>query len=178
MNNVAMKSVPLWIALALPLVGCQTTASQISASGTMGPDDASFVNAAYGIAQLDERAGQLAAKKATDPRVQSIAATMSSEAKVLYPNLQGALQAEHKPTPTGAPQAVQAEVQKMASLSGPAFDHEFVADEMAAHQRAVAILKQEDATTKNAALKAQVETELPAVQGNLAALEAIAKSQG
>ncbi len=174
MNNTAMKSIPLWIALALPLVGCQTTASQISSSGKMGPDDASFVSAAYRIAQLDERAGQLAAKKATDPRVQNIAATMSSEAQVLYPNLQGALQAEHQPVPTGAPQDIQAELQKMAGLSGPAFDHEFVADEIAAHKQAVDMLKKEDASTKNAALKTQVETELPAVLGNLNALNAIA----
>ena len=99
---------------------------------------------------------------------------MSSEAQVLYPNLKGALQAEHQPVPAGAAPAVQAEVQKLSSMSGPAFDHEFVADELAAHKQAVAILKQEDATTKNAALKAQVETELPAVQSNLAALSAIA----
>ena len=62
----------------------------------------------------------------------------------------------------------------MAGLSGPAFDHEFVADEIAAHKQAVDMLKKEDASTKNAALKTQVETELPAVLGNLNALNAIA----
>ena len=65
----------------------------------MGPSDAEFVNAAYAIAQLDEQAGKLAATKATDPRVKDVAATMSSEAAVLYPNLQGALQAEGKTAP-------------------------------------------------------------------------------
>ena len=167
MTVPSIKHLPLWFALALPLAGCDTVASQIKASGGMGPTDADFVTAAYAIAQLDEQAGKLAATKATDPRVTDLAATMSSEATVLYPNLQGALQAEGKPVRNSLPPEVSAQLQKLGTLSGPAFDREFVAAELAAHKRAVQILQREDSTTKDAVLKAQVETELPAVQGNL-----------
>ena len=174
MNKTSMTTMPILLALALPIVGCQTMATQISSSGTMGPDDGQFVTAAYSIAQLDERAGTLAAKKAADPRVQDIAAKMSAEAQVLYPNLQGVLKAEHQPIPSAPPADVNARIQKLNSLSGPAFDREFIAAELDAHQRAVSILQKEDATTKDGWLKTQVETELPAVQANLDTLKFLA----
>ncbi len=171
MSRLSIKHLPLLLAFATPLAGCQTTASQISSSGTMGPDDTSFIKAAYTVAQLDERAGKLAATKAADPRVVDLAAKMSAEAQVLYPNLQGAMQAEQLPIPTQASDKVQAQLAKLDGLSGPAFDRAFVAAELDDHQRAVGILRKEDATTKDGALKTQVETELPAVQGNLDALK-------
>ncbi len=171
MNKMSAKHLSLCLALALPLAACQTEVSQIRASGTMGPSDADFVTAAYQIAQLDELAGKLAATKAADPRVINLASQMSSEAQVLYPNLQGALQAEGKPAPSSPTPEVTAEVQKLNGLSGSAFDRTFVADELAAHQRAVSILQSEDTSTKDGALKSQVETELPAVQSNLATLQ-------
>ena len=171
MNTISVKHVALGIAMALPLVGCTTEEAQIRASGGMSPTDGTFVDTAYRIAQLDEQAGKLAATKAADPRVIDLASKMSSEAQVLYPNLQGALRAEGKPAPTSPPPEVVAEVQKLNGLSGPAFDQQFVADELAAHQNAVAILKQEDSSTKDGALKTQVETQLPAVQANLATLQ-------
>ncbi len=167
MTKTSLKHLPVWLALAVPLVGCQTTASQITAGGSMGQTDADFVNAAYSIAQLDEQAGKLALTRAADPRVTDTAAMMSAEAQTLYPNLKGALQAEHKPVPTAPSADVAAEIQKLSNLKGAAFDREFVAGELAAHKQAVAVLQKEDASTKNAALKTQVETELPAVQGNL-----------
>ena len=171
MSKPSATYLPLLLALAAPLAGCQTTASQITSSGTMGPDDASFVTAAYTVAQLDERAGTLAASKAADPRVKDLAAKMSAEAQVLYPNLRGALQAEHAAIPTAPSDTVRDQMSKLSALSGPAFDRAFVAAELDAHQRAVDMLKKEDATTKDAALKTQVETELPAVQGNLNTLK-------
>ena len=171
MTKMSVKHLAICLAAALPLAACQTEMSQIRASGSMGPSDADFVTAAYQIAQLDEQAGKLAATKAADPRVIDLASQMSSEAQVLYPNLQGALQAEGKPAPASPPPEVTAEVQKLNGLKGTAFDRQFVADELAAHQRAVSILQKEDASTKDGALKNQVETELPAVQTNLAKLQ-------
>ena len=171
MNTILIKHFALGVAMALPLVGCTTQEAQIRASGGMGPSDGTFVDTAYKIAQLDEQAGKLAATKASDPRVTDLAGKMSSEAQVLYPNLQGALRAEGKPAPTSPPPDVMAEVQKLNGLSGMAFDREFVAGELAAHQNAVAILQQEDNATKDGALKTQVESEMPAVQNNLATLQ-------
>jgi predicted outer membrane protein len=163
MIKVSVKHLPLWLALAVPLAGCETAASQISSSGTIGSADADFVTAAYSIAQLDEQAGKLAGQ-------------MSAEAQVLYPNLQGALRVEGKPAPTSPPPQVTAEVQTLSGLKGSAFDKQFVADELAAHKQAVAILQKEEAATKDGAMKNQVETELPAVQGNLATLQVLSSS--
>ena len=174
MNKASIKQWPLCVALAVPLLGCQTTASQITASGGMSSTDGDYVTATYAIAQLDEQAGKLAASKASDPRVKDIASRMSREASVLYPNLRGALLAEHQAVPASVPGDVMEEVRKLSALDGPAFDREFVGTELAAHKRAVEILKREDGTTKDGALRTQVETELPAVQANLDTLTFLA----
>ena len=142
----------------------------------MGPSDGEFVNAAYQIAQLDEQAGKLAATKAADPRVINLAGQMSSEAQIMYPNLQGALKAEGKQAPASLPPEVTAEIQKLNGLTGVAFDRQFVADELAAHKRAVAALQKEASSTKDGAMKNQVATELPAVQNNLAKLQFLSVS--
>ena len=167
MQNSWMGRTAVAVVVAMSVAGCMTEEGQIRASGGMGSGDVAFVDAAYQIAQLDEQAGKLAATKAADPRVADLASQMRSEAQVLYPNLQGALRAENKPAPTSPPPQVVAQVQKLSGLDGRAFDREFVGDELAAHKNAVAILRQEDSSTKDSVLKQQVETELPAVQANL-----------
>jgi putative membrane protein len=166
--------VTLCAATALALAGCSTAEKQIQSSGAMGPSDATFVDTAYSIAQLDQQAGSLAKTRASDPRVIDLASKMSDEASVLYPELRAALKVEGKPAPTQLPPEVAGEVQQLSALKGPAFDKQFIADELAAHQRAAQILQAEATNSKDGALQAQAQQELPAVQLNLASLQGLA----
>ena len=168
MNN---KAVLLWLAMPLVTAGCTTMEAQIRSSGSMGQPDAQYANTAYELIQLDNQAGKLAVSKASDARVQTLASTLMTQAAAFTPGLKSALDVEGVKPSSNLPQADAAELQKLSSLSGPAFDHQFVADELAMHKRAVAAMQQEDASTKDGALRTQVEAQLPAVQTNLSTLQ-------
>ncbi len=168
------------LCLAVPLVtaGCTTMEAQIRSSGTMGQPDADYANTAYELVQMDNQAGKLAATKASDPRVTSLASTLMAQATAFTPGLLGALSAQGiKPSAT-LPQAEASELSKLGSLSGPAFDREYVAAELAIHKRAVAVLQKEDAATKDGALRSQVQMQLPAVQTNLRTLQGLSDEYG
>ena len=167
------KQALLWLSVAAAVTGCTTEEAQIRSSGTMGQQDAEYVDTAYKLVQLDNAAGKLAATKASDPRVQDVAATLITQANTLQPGLQAALKVEGATPPNDLSPDITSQVNQLQALNGPAFDRQFVADELALHKSAVAILQKEDSATKDAALRGQVETELPAVQDNLAKLQVL-----
>ena len=167
------KQILICLLTAAATTGCTTMEAQIRSSGAMGQQDAEYVDTAYQLAQLDTAAGKLAAKQASDPRVQDVATTLVNNANTLEPGLQAALHVEGMTPPSSLSPEISSEVNKLQGLQGPAFDHEFVADELALHQKAVPVLQKEDAATKDGALRTQVEAELPAVQGNLSKLQVL-----
>ena len=177
------KTAMLWLTLPIAAAGCTTMDAQIKSSGTMGKPDADYARTAYELVQLDNQAGKLAVAKASDPRVSTLASSLTSQADAFTPGLQSALSAQGIAPPRALPQGEVAEIDKLKSLNGSAFDHEYVADELAIHKRAVSVLQKEDAATQDGALRTQVETELPAVQTNLSTLQGLSdeysgKTQG
>ena len=168
------KQILLCVSIGLATAGCTTMKDQISSSGTMGKPDADYVTAAMQLIAVDNQEGALAATHAGDPRVVDVANSLTAQAKAFSPNLKAIAQVEGiKPDAPPSPE-LAAQVAKLKSLNGPAFDHQFIADELAVHKSAIAVLKQEDATTKDGAMRTQVETELPAVQANYNKLQILA----
>jgi putative membrane protein len=163
----------LWLAIALTTAGCTTMEAQIHSSGALSQVDKDYATEAYQLVQLDNQAGKLAVTKAGDPRVQDIASQIMTQADTLSPDLRSALKVEGITPPSKLSRQTAAEIETLRGLSGAAFDHQYVADEIAAHQQAVAIFQKEDTATKNDAMRTEVETELPAVQGNLDKLQAL-----
>ena len=163
----------LWLAVPLVTAGCTTMEAQIRSGGTMGQPDADYASTAYELVQLDNQAGALAATKASDPRVTTLASALTAQATAFTPGLQSALNVQGIKLPTSLPQAEAAEIDRLKTLNGPAFDREYVADELAIHKRAVAVLQKEDAATKDGVLRNQVEMQLPTVQTNLGTLQGL-----
>ncbi len=165
----------LWLPVGamLATAGCTTMEKQIQSSGAMSPVDAEYVRTAYDLMQLDKAAAQLAATKASDPRVQDLATQIAAQADTLTPGLQAALHVEGANPPDHPSTDTAAAIAKLNSLSGPAFDRQFVASELALHQKAVPLFQREDTETKDGAMRVQVETEQPAVQANLDRLKAL-----
>ena len=173
-----MTKSSLWFVIPLAATSCTTMEAQIKSSGTMGQIDADYIDAAYQLVQLDTQAGELAKTKAADPRIVDLTSRITAQAAALSPGLQGALRAEGVQPPSEPSPQLKAELDKLRGMSGAAFDREYVAAELAMHDRAVKAFKAEDANTKDGALRTQVQTELPAVQGNLATLQALASEFG
>ena len=172
-----MKKQSAWLCLAmLPgLTACTTMQAQIKSSGSMGQVDADYANTTYQLIQLNKQAGTLAQTKATDPRVQALAARLVAQTDAFSPGLQSALEASGvKPSATLPPDEA-AQIDTLKKASGPAFDHQFVDAELAVHERAVNVLTREVAETKDGALRTQASTEISAVQGNLATLQILSK---
>ncbi len=167
------KQMLLCLSLAMGTAGCTTMQAQIQSSGTMGQIDSDYVNTAMQLIQLDNSEGKLAATKGSDPRIADVAASLTGQANALSPYLVAVLQAEGIKPPTAPTPETAAKVAKLQALSGPAFDRQFVADELAAHQRALDVFKKEDTLTKDGAMRGQVETELPAVQDNFYKLQTL-----
>jgi putative membrane protein len=165
------KRIPIWIVAALAVSGCTTMEGQIRSTGAMGQPDADYVGTASQIVQLDQQSGKLAATQAADPRVVDISNQLAAQATVLSPQLQAAAKAEGIQTPVNPSGNTAAEIDQLRSLKGPAFDHQYLADELAAHQQAVAAFKKEDTSTKDGTMRTLVETALPTVQNNLAKLQ-------
>ncbi len=161
----------LLFAATLALAGCTTEEAQIRSSGSMGASDTEYVTTAYNLVQLDRQAGQMVAAKAADPRVRDLATQVTAQADALYPGLQAAEKVGGITPPDRLPGDMAAEIDKLRELNGSDFDRQYVADELAAHQHAVDVFKKEDTATNDGAMKAQVETELPAVQSNLDRLQ-------
>ncbi len=168
------KQMILALSLALGGAGCTTMQAQIQSSGTLGPVDTAYVNSAEQLVQLDNLEAKLAATKGADPRIADVAQSLSAQANAFSPTFIAVLQAQGQKPPTAPSPATAAEVARLQNLSGPAFDRQFVADELAAHKQALATFQQEDASTKDGALRTEVEMQLPAVQDNLNKLQDLA----
>ena len=166
----------IWIVAALATAGCSTLDAQIKSSGSMASEDTTYISVAYELAQLDDQAGKLALAKAQDPRVTDVSSQLVTQADALTPQLTMALQSQGVTPPEQLPPDIQAEVAKLQSLQGPAFDQAYVADELTLHQKAKSVFQREDADTKNGVMRSQVEAELPAVTDDLNKLESLTPS--
>ena len=162
-----------WLAWALAATGCTTLQAQDKAGGPMGQVDREYVGTATQLAALDDQAGRLAASKAAEPRVKFLSNELMGQANTLFPELQAAVKAEGAP-PSGLPPDTAAQIDRLRRLNGAAFDHEYVADELAMHDRALAMFQKEATATQDAAMRVQVQAELPVVQQNRDKLKALA----
>ena len=139
----------------------------------MASEDTTYITTAYELAQLDNQAGTLVPAKAKDPRIVDVSGQLMAQANALTPQLTMALQSQGITPPEQLPPDVQAELTKLQSLQGPAFDQAYINDEIALHQKAVAVLKKEDADTENSVMRTEVQAELPAVQLDLDKLKSL-----
>ena len=166
----------IWIIAALATAGCSTMDAQIKSSGSMAAEDTTYISTAYELAQLDDQAGKLVPAKAQDPRVIDVSSQLVTQADALTPQLTMALQSQGVTPPKQLPPDIQAELTKLQSLQGPAFDQAYVSDEIALHQKAIGVFQKEDADTKNGVMRSQVEAELPAVSDDLNKLKSLTPS--
>ena len=167
-----MKQVPMLLALALPVAACATADKPVA----LNPADTDFVTTSYQIIQLDDQEGELAAMQAYDPRVKAIAGDLIAKADVISPELNKVVGTDGIALPTRLSNAQQASVDALTPLTGKAFDRAYLNDQIASHQRGVAVIKAEQASTKDPQMLALANQTLPIVQDDLNKLQAIAAS--
>lgn len=145
-----------------------------------GPTDPQIAHIAYTAGQLDIDAAQQALDKSTDPQVRAFAETMlrdhgavNEQALALVTRLEVTPAAN--PTSASLSDAAAATRQRLAGLSGAAFDKAYVDNEVAYHRTVNEALRETlipDAD--NAELKALLQTGLELFQQHQAHAEHLA----
>lgn len=142
--------------------------------GAAAPPDATFYKhlAEGGIAEVD--AGNLAAEKATDPKVKDFGAMMVKDHTAVNDKLKTLAESKGIKLPTGAGATQMATEAKLKVLSGTTFDDSYIKGQVKAHQQTVALLKTEIASGQDADAKAFAQSILPTVQEHLKAAHSLA----
>lgn len=165
----------------LPLAACgggREEAAPAAAPAAPAPPplsaaDTTFINQAT-AAGLDEvQDAQLASERGARPAVRQFAQQMVTDHSAANQQLT-ALAQRKGVTPPGQPDEQQtAEYARLQRLHGASFDRQYVRDQVAAHQAAVALFQQEAQQGADPDLKAFAEQTLPTLQQHLSMAEAL-----
>lgn len=147
-----------------------------------GPSDPQIAHIAYTAGQLDIEAADQALAKSTNAEVRAFAQTMkrdhaavNEQALALVTRLK--VTPEANPTSTALTQAAATERQRLAGMSGMAFDKAYIDNEVAYHRTVNDALRQTlIPNADNAELKALLETGLTLFQEHQAHAEQLARN--
>ncbi|AYG93780.1 DUF4142 domain-containing protein [Brevundimonas naejangsanensis] len=169
-----LKSLVLAGALALaPLAAAQAQSA--------GPSDPQIAHIAYTAGQLDIEAADQALAKTTNAEVRAFAETMKRDHTAVNEQalaLVGRLKVtpEANPTSTALTQSAAAERQRLAGLSGMAFDKAYIDNEVAYHRTVNEALRGTlIPSADNAELKALLERGLALFEQHQAHAEQLAR---
>jgi putative membrane protein len=145
----------------------QTNTTKASTTKASRPADESFVKneASGGMAEVE--LGKLAAEKATNPDVKAFAERMVSDHGKANGELTQLATSKNITLPTAPDAKEKATHDRLAKLSGPAFDRAYMNMMLADHKKAVAAFKRESANGKDPDVKAFAAKTLPTLQEHL-----------
>lgn len=127
-----------------------------SAQAGSTEQDKAFLTDASAGGMAEVQFGQLASEKASSPKVKAFGEKMVTDHTMLNNKLKPFADKDGVPPPASLMPEDQAEYNKLEGLSGADFDKEYVAFMMKDHDKDLAAFKQEEASTKDAQLKAAV----------------------
>jgi len=133
-------------------------------TGTLAPADHNFVNEAAigGLAEVE--LGNLAKEKASNPDVKSFGDRMATDHGKANDELKNWAQQKNVTLPTELDAKHKAERDRLAKLSGDAFDKAYMRLMVADHSHDVAAFKRESTAAKDPDLKAWAGKTLPTLE--------------
>jgi putative membrane protein len=141
------------------------------------PDSSFYKALAHG--GLDEvELGQLAQKKATDPKVRDFGAMMVKDHSAANDDLKALAASKNVNIPEHVSATAEASKTKLHLLSGSAFDHYYVKNQISAHESTVSLLNKEIASGRDPDAKAFAQKVLPTVKSHLQVINQIAAEEG
>jgi putative membrane protein len=153
------------LGMALMAVGLLVPCAR--ADTTVATADRGFILAAAQGGMTEVKLGELAAQKGLRDDVKEFGQMMVKDHTAINDDLK-ALAAQKGVTLPGSPDAKhQGMVDKMAALSGPAFDDAYIATMIKAHQQDAKAFKAESAATKDVDIKSFVDKSIPVVEEHL-----------
>ncbi|MFO1057242.1 MAG: DUF4142 domain-containing protein [Dongiaceae bacterium] len=156
-----------------PATGTQVAA----AAATLSKSDQTFVHqaAVAGMAEVAE--AQLALDKAKSDEVKQFAQRMIDDHTKANDQLKQLAAAKQITLPAALDAKHKAEQARLEKLSGAAFDHAYIQNQVKAHQQAVALFRTESETGGDPELKQFAAQTLPILQQHHDAVVALAKNR-
>ncbi len=164
----------------------QQTSQPMNAASQMDPSqgaaaqmqDRAFVSDVAKGDMAEVQLGQLAAQKGSSPQVKQLAQKMVDDYTKLTQQMQPIESSMQVKPPKKIDKKDQREVAKLNTLSGDAFDKEYLECVVQNHEKDLKQLKQEESSTANPQLK-EVATKLEQLtQGHLAMAKQVAEAKG
>ena len=129
--------------------------------------DAQFVQQAASGGLAEVELGRLALQKATNPDVKQFGQRMVNDHGAANAELTTMCQSKGVTLPTEPEAKYRATHDRLASLSGPAFDREYMADMVTDHQQAVSDFQREAQSGQDPQIRAWAAKTLPVLQDHL-----------
>ena len=145
------------------------------AAPTVVTADQNFILAAAQGGMTEVKLGDLAAQNGTRADVKEFGQMMVKDHSAINADLKALAAQKGVPLPDSLDAKHQGMVDKMAALSGSAFDEAYIATMVKGHKMDAKEFKAESAATTDADIKSFVEKSLPVVQMHLEHIQAMKK---
>jgi len=145
------------------------------AATTLATADQDFILAAAQGGMTEVKLGDLAAQNGTRADVKEFGQMMVKDHSAINADLKALAAQKGVPLPDSLDAKHQGMVDKMAALSGSAFDEAYIATMVKGHKMDAKEFKAESAATTDADIKSFVEKSLPVVQMHLEHIQAMKK---
>lgn len=161
----------------LRLATCLLALAPVAAWSADSPDSSFFKQVAEaGISEVD--AGTLAQTKGSSQAVKDFGAMMVKDHSAANDKLKSLAASENVSLPTSASAMQMASKAKLEMLSGDSFDKAYIKNQVAGHEKTVALLRKEIASGKDPQAQSFATEVLPTVQAHLKKIRQIAAEAG
>jgi putative membrane protein len=184
MNRPASSLVRLFLLVLLPLAACtgaERAAGNAATEGqammqaetnpTLSTGDAYFLDQATRRGLAEVVAAQLAERRAARADVRTFAARVASDHAKVNESLNALARQKQIFPPTTPSDAERQEMSRLEGLRGAAFDQQFLDQQVAMHQRAVSLYRQESQQGTDPDVKSFAAHMLPLLEEQLAEAE-------
>lgn len=170
----AALSLSLGISPAAPARGGQAGAARAArVQKALAPADQKFVTSACADGMLEVELGRLASQRAASDDVRRFGGRMLEDHSKAGDELRQLAAAKGVALPTALGEKERAQVARLAALSGPAFDREYVKLMLKEHKRAVPAFQKQAASGRDGDVRAFAARMVPALQTHLSMIQDI-----
>jgi putative membrane protein len=152
---------------AMVLASATSLAQAPAAKGAAGGADAKFAMDAAKGGMMEVEMGRMAVAQASSADVKQFGQKMVDDHSKANDELKGIASQKGMTLPSAIDAAGKAKMDKMAKLSGAAFDKAYMADMVADHKKDVAEFRKEASSGKDADIKGFAGKTLPTLEDHL-----------
>lgn len=146
-------------------------------SSHLSSADKSFMTKAADDDMIEANVGQMAESRAAKTEVRDFAKTLADDHSKAYGELLQLANTTGDKVPRGIDIRRDRNASQLKHLTGARFDHAFLSDEIASHEKAIAAFRREAAHGSDPEVKAMASRMIPVLEKHLQTARQLAKSK-